>query len=66
MIDKLYSLIGNSARFASPKEAEMILYYHEEMLRHQVALKDLTNKKNKMLHILKKRSGEKAPRKEMK
>ncbi|MEK9207361.1 MAG: hypothetical protein AAB922_02700 [Patescibacteria group bacterium] len=66
MIDKLHSLIGNTARFATPKEAEMILHYHEEMLRHQVTLKDLTNKKNRMLHLLKMRSGEKTPRKEMK
>lgn len=58
MIDKLYSLIGNAARYATPKEAEMILYYHDEMSRHHVALKDLTEKKNKMMHILKKRSGE--------
>ena len=63
MIDKLYSIIGRSAEFATPKEAEMIEYYHQEMLRHQGILKDLTNKKNKMLHILKKRSGEKTPRK---
>ena len=59
MIDKLYSLIGNTARYATPKEAEMILHYHEELSRHHVALKDLTKKKNKMMHILKKRSGEK-------
>ena len=59
MIDKLYSLIGNTARFATPKEAEAILHYHEEMSRHHVALNDLTKKKNKMMYILKKRSGEK-------
>lgn len=58
MIDKLHSLIGNTANFATPKEAEAILYYNEEMFRHRVALQDLTNKKNKMMHILKKRSGE--------
>ena len=63
MIDKLYSIIGRSAEFATPKEAEMVLHYHEEMLRHHMALKDLIDKKNKMLHILKKRSGEKTPRK---
>lgn len=41
MIDKLHSLIGNTARFATPTEAKMILYYHEEMLRHHVALRDV-------------------------
>lgn len=57
MIDKLYSLIGNTARYATPLEAKMILHYHEEMSRHHVALKDLTKKKNKMMYILKKRAG---------
>lgn len=61
MIDKLHTLIGNTACFATPKEAEMIIHYHNEMTRHHVALRDLTNKKNKMMHILKMRSGEKTP-----
>lgn len=61
MIDKLHTLIGNTASFATPKEAEMIIHYHDEMTRHHVALRDLTNKKNKMMHILKMRSGEKTP-----
>lgn len=63
MIDKLHTLIGNTARYATPKEAAMILHYHEEMTRHHIALKDLTNKKNKWMHILKMRSGEKTPTK---